>query len=91
MKRKITDLERYFLTNGFTLVGKKYDGKYSQFTSCYIYSKKIMSFNCEIHLNKKRDNVIGVFVSGLSTKEITEYQNVIDELKNIIKKGLKND
>lgn len=57
MKRHITELEERLKNLGFTLKGKTYSGKNSQFTKEYIYGGYIDGAEVKVYLNKYRDNI----------------------------------
>ena len=73
MKRKITDLEKQLIADGFVLSFKQYHGKHSEKTLSYTYIKD----NWIIKLDKTREKILGFFLNDFHS--LNSYvSNLID-------------
>lgn len=76
MKRKITDLEKKLLENGYVLVGKDYGGKHSEKTRCYVYKNGINVIKLDYTRKKVLDYaLVGVIIVGVVDKVELEILN----------------
>ena len=88
MNRKITELERKLIRNGWLLTQKYYEGKHSERTWCYEYYK---TMNCDgdlfgaiVIINPKRDTILdyGIHNIGGELGGINCFNKVcLEELK----------
>ena len=83
MKRKVTNLEQKLLDNGWKLVAKEYRGKYSQWTSCYVFEKVISLDNlpfCDykfnVKLDKHRNSVVKIYISEIGYVDENELKSL---------------
>ena len=72
MKRKITDLEKQLIADGFVLSFKQYHGKHSEKTLSYTYIKE----NWIIKLDKSREKVLGFYLNNIYV-DLLDYSTLI--------------
>ena len=86
MKRKITELEKLMIDNGWILFYKTYTGKYAKRVSSYVYKRNGIS----VSLNPKRNDYISIeipnekcIVNANDIKTLTEiYVDTQSELEH---------
>lgn len=77
MKRKITDLEKQLIADGFVLSFKQYHGKHSEKTMSYTYIRGAWA----IKLDKTREKVLSFYIQHIYI-DVLDYSTLI---------GLNND
>ena len=84
MKRKITDLEKQLIADGFVLSFKQYHGKHSEKTLSYTYIKD----NWRIELDKTREKILGFFLNDLDYAALIklnqDFHNLNSYISNLI-------
>lgn len=90
MKRKITDLEQYLKDNEYKLIGKTYQGKDSQFTMSYIYSKETETTTILLYLNKSRNGIYDIAIDKcgvmFSQKDIYDINDTLEQTQDLIER-----
>lgn len=88
MKRRITDLEKKLLENGYTLTSKLYKGKHSEKTCCYVYKNG----HNAIKLDYTRTNVIDFAVLVLFVDCAIDKVNlaIINNAYNLLNEFVNN-
>lgn len=66
MKRKTTDLETRLIKDEWYLESKRYSGKHSEKTKCYVYRKTIEGNNNVIILDKKRNKIVKYGIDNIN-------------------------
>lgn len=80
MKRKITDLEKQLITDGFVLSFKQYHGKHSEKTLSYTYIKD----NWIIKLDKTREKILGFFLNDLDYAALIKLNQDFHSLNSYV-------
>ena len=80
MKRKITDLEKQLIADGFVLSFKQYHGKHSEKTLSYTYIKD----NWIIKLDKTREKILGFFLNGLDYAALIKLNQDFHSLNSYV-------
>jgi len=80
MKRKITDLEKQLIADGFVLSFKQYHGKHSEKTLSYAYIKD----NWVIKLDKTREKVLGFTLNDLDYAALIKLNQDFHELNSYV-------
>ena len=95
MKRKITELERKLLENGWYLANKRYTGKRSEKTLCYEYQKTSdlrndnKVYDLFINLDLKRSQIVkygvaNLFIERMTEEELTIVRFIFLELRKFV-------
>lgn len=86
MKRKITDLEKKLLENGYILVGKDYSGKHSEKTNFYTYKSGSGVIKIDYTRTKVVDFALtGYFIVGVvSGRDLAILNSEYKELENFV-------
>ena len=80
MKRKITDLEKQLIADGFVLSFKQYHGKHSEKTLSYTYIKD----NWIIKLDKTREKILGFFLNDLDYAALIKLNQDFHSLNSYV-------
>ena len=102
MKRKVTDLEKKLIENGWYLAVKRYTGKRSEKTLCYEYQKTSdlkndnKVYDLFINLDQKRSQIVkygikNLFIERMTEEELTIVRFVFLELRKFVERTQKDD
>lgn len=89
MKRKITELEKRLIEQGFILEEKTYSGNHSQHTQFYVYTCYDSNYKIKVYLNSKRDKVDHFTITNnapndLSLENINELERVYRNIQETL-------
>lgn len=97
MKRKVTDLEKKLINDGWCLTTKRYTGKHSQKILCYEYHKTSdlrndnKTYDLFIQLEQKRAQIVkygiaNLFMEQMSEDELTLVRFLFLELRHYVER-----
>jgi len=94
MKRKTTELEESLINDGWYLSSKEYEGKHSEKTSCYEYTKCVpydgdLGFQAIVRLDPTREKILNigipnVYIDKLDDEQAAELHNRFLFLKDYV-------
>lgn len=97
MKRKVTELERKLIDNGWCLTTKRYTGKHSQKILCYEYHKTSdlrndnKTYDLFIQLDQKRSQIVkygiaNLFIERMGSEELMIVRFLFLELRHYVER-----